>query len=115
MEPNLKINSEKTVKQVLQEARDLIEKGWTQHSFARDENGDEVEVFSDKAVCFCSLGALRRTSETAHQNIQAKTLLWDKVKVVSGYMGIASYNDYFLTDKKDVLKVFDEAIKSCEE
>ena len=33
---------------------------WIQNKFAQDKDGNEVNLTSPNAVCFCSLGAMRR-------------------------------------------------------
>jgi hypothetical protein len=42
----------------LREARALIERGWTQNDFARDERGDEVVSSDQTPTCYCALGAI---------------------------------------------------------
>jgi hypothetical protein len=39
-------------------ALDLIKKGWTQKTYARNVDGNPVPSQSSIAVCFCSVGAL---------------------------------------------------------
>lgn len=51
--------------EILQKARDLISDParWTQDAYARDEHGREGAEPNDcDAVCFCSLGAIYRTT-----------------------------------------------------
>lgn len=50
----------KSTLQVLNEARELIAKGFTQGSYAKGSNGNDVDAMSDDATCFCTLGALAR-------------------------------------------------------
>lgn len=42
----------------LDEARALIEKGWTRGAVARDARGREVDVDDPRACRFCALGAV---------------------------------------------------------
>lgn len=51
-----------SVADVLERAADLIEPegAWTQGWFARDKEGEEVNITSPRAVCFCALGAIGR-------------------------------------------------------
>lgn len=50
------------LKEFLTQTRDLISdpKNWTQNTFARNKYGDPVPFFYKSAVCFCSIGALKR-------------------------------------------------------
>lgn len=41
----------------------LDRKNWAQGDFAQDEHGEEVGTMSDKAKCFCSLGAVARAMD----------------------------------------------------
>lgn len=65
MENNQAANSvRKNIKpsEVLEAAKKLIDspEKWTKHVAARDSEGNPVDTYSDKAVCFCSLGAQRK-------------------------------------------------------
>jgi hypothetical protein len=52
----------KTIAELREEAAQLLERGWTKYTFAQDANGQPVGPFSDKAVCWCMAGAIRRVS-----------------------------------------------------
>ena len=47
---------------VITRALELLEGGWTSHTFARDRLGQAVSPFFPDAVSFCALGALMRAS-----------------------------------------------------
>jgi hypothetical protein len=47
-----------TAAEKLDEARVLIERGWTQGEYARGEKGSSVDYLKDKATCFCAAGAI---------------------------------------------------------
>lgn len=51
----------------LQQVRDLLAdpQRWTQEYCGRDANGDAITVPTDKAVCFCLMGAIFQTQGTA--------------------------------------------------
>ena len=51
--------------ETLKAARQLISDPakWTNSYYARDSIGIDVSPSSDKAVCFCSIGAIRKFSE----------------------------------------------------
>lgn len=47
-----------TPTEILIAAREKIEHGWTQKTYARSEGGDSVAYNSQDAVCWCSIGAI---------------------------------------------------------
>lgn len=51
----------------------LLKQGWTQHVMARDSDGNETNPISNKAVCWCLLGAIYKvgghTSEAIHYKV----------------------------------------------
>lgn len=53
-----------SARKTLQAAADLLEKpgAWTQHTSARDVGGVTIPIKSDRAVCWCVIGALWRAS-----------------------------------------------------
>ena len=109
--------TEKTVEQVLQEARVLIDKGWIKGSFACNESMIAVDTTDEKASCFCILGALRRVEGLSDLDrcytdnyTSAREVILEVLKP-RGYDFIPTFNDSEDTTKEDVLKVFDEAIE----
>lgn len=118
----------KTPVDVLRAARKLIEKeeNWIQYLEARDVYGSEVSFSSDEAVCFCSIGALRRStwdltvklqqSENYHQVArQATKYLVDALPerpAREGYWGVSIYTDSHT--HADNLTLFDKAITLAE-
>ncbi len=99
----------KTTVQILKDARALIadEKNWTQDKWARDRNGDAVAPESPKAVCFCSLGALRKASVDDDGFCYAREVLRDVTKG-----SIIDFNDTH--GHAEVLAIFDSAIARAE-
>lgn len=113
---------------VLEDAKALIKdpKHWTQGVHARDKYENSVSSFSDKAVCFCSLGALRRVVHGTINKGVPGALIIDAVtdswlysksfeylnqtvhKDLRGKGGIAIFNDGSIHDQ--VLSMFDKAI-----
>lgn len=57
--------SARTPKEIFNEALNLIRDParWTQWVCARDADGDVCDFYSERAVCWCSLGALRKVCE----------------------------------------------------
>ncbi len=56
------MSTSKTTYQILTEAQELIRDParWTQGAYARDAAGNPVGVRSDRAVCWCSAGAIKK-------------------------------------------------------
>lgn len=47
-----------TVDEILEQAARLVERGWTQRAYARDDNDTPVLATSPEAVCWCLGGAI---------------------------------------------------------
>ncbi len=112
-----------TTKEVLVKAKELIQdpKHWIQGTFARDSEGRGVAVYVPEAVCFCSLGAMRRASlnypipEPVLKAFVAGIYEVPLEEVGHNvYMmkdGITSFNDKPGRTHARVLEVFDKAIE----
>lgn len=95
-------------------AYQLIEKGWTRGSYARDERMNVVAPESEKACYFCALGALVLTYKRGADLNSAceKLCAWletnrpDVVEACGG-PSIATWNDVFATQAQ-VLIAFKE-------
>lgn len=103
---------------LLKEARAIIdEKGWTQGAYARDDRGAFIDVTSSRAVCFCTLGALRRAQVDLKDSVSLDSYktaaLWLNEAGVP--RGFGSWNDAPTRTKVDVLAMFDKAIALAEE
>lgn len=88
----------------LRRARDLISDParWTQGEFARDVEGVGVAPNSDKATCWCALGALRRVTRSFN-------VPWRLIGGISqNHLYITDFNDGHT--HVDVLAAFDAAI-----
>lgn len=106
----------KTVKEVLTEARSLIETGWIKGKLCDDER-----------ICFCSEGAIRYAAlgemfydGTASE--YAKRDRWTNVFAAEGalvdviypaYNNVADWNDAPDTTHEDVYNAFTRAIEAC--
>lgn len=105
---------------ILTKARELISKpnGWTQGSFARDDEARGVDATSDSAVCFCSMGALHRATNdlynTDMQNInmaEAHAIHALVNSLPPAFHGdIVIFNDSHNTNQDRVLEAFNKAI-----
>lgn len=98
-------------KQLLERAKCLIERGWCQGTYARDDRGFSVPTDFRTATCFCTLGALFRSAGVDDEKsfTRARASL-DKVVARRGFTYIPEFNDDPSTAKEDVLSAFDEAI-----
>lgn len=101
--------------QQLRAARKLLtaRSRWTKGYYARNLQGEITEPNSRDAVCFCSLGAMRKVSGSQHS--LALSFLYKAVEKIDGPCAtVASYNDNDKTAHADVLKLFDVAIEIAE-
>ena len=97
-----------TTKEVLVKARTLVEKGWTQGAFAKDDYGYIVKSTDPKACSWCATGAI--------QAVLPKNVPFsDYTALLTVPNGIVLFNDNLNTTKEDVLKVFDKAIARCDD
>ena len=111
-----------TTKEILEQARALIERGWTQGTAARNSNGDHVSATSRHACEWCATGALYAIYETIpnwrdnRRTDEAAILIRAAIPKGSNdfHETIVSFNDAIETTKADMLAVFDEAIARCE-
>jgi hypothetical protein len=111
---------------LLREARATIATPdrWAQGSFAYDSDGNPVSPNSQKAACFCSLGALYRaagcdTSSSLPTSdntfIKKAEMCLDKAASRFGDLGIVDFNDIAERTHDEVLRAFDSAIKIATE
>jgi hypothetical protein len=98
--------------QVLANAKSLIASParWTQGEFARNETGNRVSTYSDDAVCFCAIGALRLAARREDVSCQ---YLWEILNVSGKFGSVVETNDRGTHD--DVMAMFDDAIQKLEE
>ncbi len=104
-----------TVKAVLVSAKELIKKGWTQGSGARDAQMHPCNDTHENAVCYCALGALNRAEHEAgkatfNRYEIAYGLLNNEVRKRTKQGSILAYNDASERTVEDVLSLFDAAI-----
>lgn len=99
----------KTTKEILAEARELIAKGWTQGTPARNADGDDCGVYESEAQCFCSLGALWRAAGGIGVAVDAANALRAGA-TGSLASSISFWNDAPGRTQAEVLAAFDKAI-----
>ena len=97
-----------TVRDVLIRARERISvpERWTQGAVARDINGSDVMTHSKRAVCWCSMGAIK--AEAGELQYRAA------LNFLTGIQGecVHEYNDTHT--HTEVLAMFDKAIEEAE-
>lgn len=101
------------VVKLLQDARNLISKpeNWTQADFAKTADGSGVDSNNDKAVCWCSLGAINKVSPPIDDNQARKRAKLLLRKAMGG--AIAIFNDSHT--HAEVLAAWDKAIELAKE
>jgi hypothetical protein len=100
----------KTPLAILKAARRLLtpKHRWTKGVYSDEREGE---------TCYCSLGALMAVSSnryTLGYDVAAYELHKISLKYPKGRRGIIAYNDHPQTTHRQVLSLFDRAIKSLE-
>lgn len=108
---------DKTVKEVLTEARELLARGFTQGAMARDVRGRVCDPLDVNANCFCTLGALIRATaldypvhEPARVHLRKTIGLSTGVNHAEG-TDTGTWNDSHT--QEEVLAAFDKAIQEA--
>lgn len=93
--------------EILKAARALIDtpEKWTRGVYARDLAGGDVHPSDDRAVCFCSKGALMRIAGLGDDYTKAREKLSEHVGAY-----IVQFNDDPERTHPEVLAAFDAAI-----
>lgn len=107
-----------TTIEILKRARSLLEeKGWTQEVEARDSLGRKVNPTSDSAVCFCTIGAIRRAAFELTGSAQIDAYGAPPTAVIRQVTAgpIVGCNDDPVTDVGHILMMFDFAVLIAEE
>jgi hypothetical protein len=88
-------------------ALELIRQGWTQHTFARDENEKAVRFTDPNAVKWCSTGAIGAVYPGTREYISAieKLMQWLPTEVFS----ISFWNDAPERTHAEVISAFEKA------
>lgn len=108
------------VRDLIISARKVIEKpeNWTTQYYARDADNEMCSIESANAVCFCSLGALRKVlyNNGGMDIFGRQDFLYDTaagfLKAVAGIGDVADYNDNHT--HAEVLALFDKTITDLE-
>jgi hypothetical protein len=113
-----KVNKTFNPKPYLEKARELIQKGWVQKDFARDEEGNGVEDYekNEKCTCFCLLGAIdRAVYPEMNFSIPVETLVVGMLKEKYAYNrnGVIPWNDAPGRTQQEVIDILTDTIKAC--
>jgi len=90
-------------REILAEVRNLIAKGWTQNTWARDKRGIEVSPMSGDACKFDVSGAFMHVMDDLDEGSVLACELCEKVEVEP-----TNFNDHPLRRKSEVLKLLDD-------
>ncbi len=106
-----------TTVEILRAARELVARGWTQGTPARDTSGDCVSPRSPAAVCWCALGAIAASSGTPAWAVppEVRSALALALPGDWGKCRIAMWNDHPLRTQAEAVAVFDRAAEIEEE
>lgn len=105
-------NAEETLS-ILKDAKELIEKGWTQGCMARDSHGIYALYDSKEAVCFCITGALWRVGQGEDVVIPLIRLMQHAAGIPEDRF-ISSWNDEAERTQEEVVALFDKATAALE-
>jgi hypothetical protein len=104
--------TEKTTKEILVEARALIEHpaNWTQGELAHDRCGYKAHPNEPRAVCWCAIGALKKVCDGNYfVERTARVVLDNQARSMFGE-DVVDANDR--RTHSQVLAIFDEAIRA---
>jgi hypothetical protein len=103
----------KTVSEILSAAADLIEPegAWTKGQFSRDKEGFYSATSGRKAVCWCALGAIKRTAPDTEAAMAAR----DCLKSITSSVSVADWNDAPERTQAEVVAKLREAAERARE
>jgi len=98
-----------TPTEILIAAREKIEQGWTQKTYARSEDGDSVAYNSLDAVCWCPIGAIVAVNRSRAGD-RAIEILAEAVEVTTSRL--TEWNDAPDRTQDEVIIAFGWAIEA---
>jgi len=101
-----------TPTEILIAAREKIERGWTQKTYARSADGDSVAYNSPEAVCWCSIGAICAV-DISRVGERAMNILADAIEVAPSRL--TEWNDAPERSQDEVIIAFGWAIEASME
>jgi hypothetical protein len=103
--------------EILTRMKELIQQGWTKHSYARNSEGISVNENDPKACSWCLMGAkYRALHEKAPSMIVIYSGIIDNLfaKTINSY-ALINWNDFHVAKKEDVLEMLDKTIQRAEQ
>lgn len=97
-----------TVRDVLVHVRELIEKGWTQGTYATDDLGIPVPENDPAACSYCLLGAIRTLRSNPYVSVPVLNTALTALEKTCGV--IDHWNDSEERTQADVLRMLDTLI-----
>lgn len=105
---------------VLNRAMELIQKGWTQGTLARDKRGRPVIIIDEKACAFCLIGAIRRAEfeagmffESATTKVLRKLILQNGFSPENYHTVVSEWNDASGRTRYQVLSLLSHALSEA--
>lgn len=95
-----------------EKAKALIERGWVQHTFAKNARGEFVDPCCQSACAWCATGAMCAVEDPPGFPMKMMDALCDSNRNIE-FMEVGTWNDMEDTTKEDVLEAFDNAIAWC--
>jgi hypothetical protein len=100
---------------MLEQAKELIKQGWTQHAYARTTDGTSVVYLDSYAVCWCMVGALYAVNGKFIDNDTSREYyglryLWPAV-TLKNEVELTQWNDSSERTVDDVLDAYNKAIE----
>lgn len=104
-----------TTLEILQKARGLIEKGWTQGEIARGKDNERRSEYDSEAICWCMVGSIFCASGPLDDYLipnpeRKKAFL--AIESAVGRLNLAAWNDESGRTQSEVLQAFDKAIEA---
>ena len=103
-----------TPTEILIAAREKIEQGWTQKTYARSEDGDSVAYNSPDAICWCAVGAICAVDSSLSSAVDRATKILAETIEISR-SSLTEWNDAPDRTQDEVLIAFGWAIEASME
>ena len=102
-----------TPTEILIAAREKIERGWAQKTYAQSANGCNVKYSAPDAVCWCSVGAICAVSDGVYASKRAMNILAETIEIDPSRL--TEWNDAPDRTQDEVLIAFGWAIEASME
>ena len=112
------------VKKTVEDAKDLIERGWCQGDFAKDAKGDGCDSSDEEATEFCLIGVINKVTKCSGPTAGFNGMAWrlnSKIRnVLRKAIGASSgedldtWNDSEERTQGEVVDLFSKVIKGLE-